>query len=70
MRRGYSTEADRAEARAGGARARIVPLRLPEFHELLKWGVLMGVDDGCEPEVEELAAATAAEHGLSNRRGT
>jgi hypothetical protein len=27
-----------------------------QFLELLKWGMLMGVDDGCEPTPEEVAA--------------
>eukprot|EP00887_Chlorella_sp_A99_P004237 scaffold15.g4237.t1 len=31
-------------------------LRLPEFCELLRFGLLMGVDDGCEPTTEEVLA--------------
>eukprot|EP00873_Tetraselmis_striata_P033143 jgi/Tetstr1/453407/TSEL_040389.t1 len=47
---GYNTEDERAEARAAGIRV----LSLEECCELLKWGVLMGVDDGCEPEAHEI----------------
>jgi hypothetical protein len=65
MRRGYSTATDRQAAQADG---RVRSIRLSQLHELLKWGVLMGVDDGCEPEPEEVAAAMAAEHGLESRR--
>ena len=57
-RRGYSTEEQKQEA------ARAAPLiksiTLKQFEELLKWGMLSGVDDGCEPEEEEKRAATAA----------
>lgn len=29
----------------------------PQFIELLRFGIIMNVDDGCEPEEEEKAAA-------------
>jgi len=31
-------------------------LQLDQFLELLKWGIVMGVDDGCAPTAEEVAA--------------
>lgn len=50
---GYCTDDERALAAAlPGVR----PLTLPQFRELLRWGVVMGVDDGCEPTAEEAAA--------------
>ena len=41
-------------------------LSRPAFLELLKWGILMGVDDGCEPTVEEVAAGVAMQKKLHN----
>lgn len=29
-------------------------MKSADLLELLKWGVMMGVDDGCEPEPEEV----------------
>ena len=50
---GYCTDGERASAaELPGVR----PLALPQFLELLRWGVVMGVDDGCEPTAEEAAA--------------
>lgn len=49
---GYNTAEERAAAaRLPGVRV----LRLPQMLELLRWGVVMGVDDGCEPTAEEAA---------------
>jgi len=48
--RGYNTDAERAEAEASGIRV----LSLESFVEFLTWGVIMGVDDGCEPEPDEI----------------
>ena len=48
---GYCTPEDLAAQPPGVRR-----LRLPEFCELLRWGVVMGVDDGCEPTEEEVLA--------------
>ncbi|CAG9460501.1 unnamed protein product [Pedinophyceae sp. YPF-701] len=48
---GYCTEGERELARAS---PRIKVLDLEAFAELLKWGVVMGVDDGCEPTPEEV----------------
>lgn len=31
-------------------------LRLQQFCELLRFGIVMGVDDGCEPTPEEVLA--------------
>lgn len=54
--RGYNTQAEKAAARkAPGIRI----LSRTAFVELLKWGILMGVDDGCEPTAEEVAAGVA-----------
>ena len=51
---GYCSAADLAAAAAlPGVRR----LSLPGFLELLRWGVVMGVDDGCEPTPEEVEAA-------------
>lgn len=50
---GYNTEAERA---AAAATPGITVLSRPAFIELLKWGLAMGVDDGCEPTAEEVAA--------------
>lgn len=50
--RGESSEEQRAQAKALG----ISTLNLSGFCELLKWGLLMGVDDGCEPTPEEVEA--------------
>jgi len=51
--RGYNTAAERAAAKAAPG---IRVLSRAAFIELLKWGILMGVDDGCEPTPEEVAA--------------
>lgn len=53
---GYCTAAERKAAKAT---AGIRVLSRPAFLELLKWGILMGVDDGCEPTPEEVAAGVA-----------
>lgn len=51
---GYNTAEERAAAAAlPGVRL----LSRPQFCELLKWGVVMEVDDGCEPTPEEVEAA-------------
>jgi len=34
-------------------------LSLADFCELLKWGIIMGVDDGCEPTPEEVQAGVS-----------
>lgn len=57
--RGYNTAAERAAAKAAPG---IHVLSRAAFIELLKWGILMGVDDGCEPTPEEVAA------GVQQRR--
>ncbi|KAG2438890.1 hypothetical protein HYH02_010686 [Chlamydomonas schloesseri] len=50
---GYNTAEEReAAAREPGVRV----LSLPEFNELLRFGLVMGVDDGCEPTQEEVEA--------------
>ena len=50
---GYNTEEERAAAAAlPGVRR----LTLPQFCELLTWGCVSGVDDGCEPTPEEVEA--------------
>lgn len=51
--RGYNTAAERKAAKSTPG---ITVLSRPAFVELLKWGILMGVDDGCEPTPEEVAA--------------
>lgn len=50
---GYVTAAELAEAKR---LSRIKVLQLKQLQELLKWGMVMGVDDGCEPTAEEVAA--------------
>eukprot|EP00878_Enallax_costatus_P025300 GHUV01027065.1.p1 GENE.GHUV01027065.1~~GHUV01027065.1.p1 ORF type:complete len:226 (+),score=38.23 GHUV01027065.1:1234-1911(+) len=53
---GYNTKAERAAARkTPGIRV----ISRTAFIELLKWGILMGVDDGCEPTADEVAAGIA-----------
>jgi hypothetical protein len=49
---GYCTDEEKQVARATG----VTVLSLAQFLELLKWGIVMGVDDGCEPTPEEVAA--------------
>ena len=49
---GYAGPGDAQAAAAAGA----APLSLPDFCELLKFGLLMGVDDGCEPSPAEVDA--------------
>lgn len=49
---GYNTAEERA---AAAALPGVTVLRLPQMLELLRWGVVMGVDDGCEPTAEEAA---------------
>jgi hypothetical protein len=44
---------------AAAGTAGIKVLNRTAFLELLKWGILMGVDDGCEPTPEEVAAGVA-----------
>ncbi|KAI3426337.1 hypothetical protein D9Q98_008710 [Chlorella vulgaris] len=60
---GYNTPEERqAAAQLPGVRL----LALPEFCELLRWGIVMRVDDGCEPTAEEVAAglngSTSVQH--------
>lgn len=50
-RRGYSTDEDKG---AIAGQSRVKSISLAQFRELLKWGVVMGVDDGCEPEPHEV----------------
>lgn len=50
---GYTTPKEVQEARATKG---VQVIQLAEFVELMKWGILMGVDDGCEPTPEEVAA--------------
>lgn len=50
---GYCTEEEKEEARR---REGVSVLSLKQFLELLKWGLVMGVDDGCEPTPEEVRA--------------
>jgi ketol-acid reductoisomerase len=46
-RRGYNTEAEReAATKLAGVRS----ITLGQFNELVKFGILMGVDDGCQDE--------------------
>jgi len=46
-RRGYSTEAEKEAAqRLDGVRS----ITLEQFNELVKFGILMGVDDGCQDD--------------------
>eukprot|EP00210_Caulerpa_lentillifera_P006114 g5841.t1 len=47
---GYKDATRKAQAVQSGAKT----LELKEFVELMKWGVVMGVDDGCEPTPEEV----------------
>jgi hypothetical protein len=54
--RGYSTQEDKSSI---AAQRRIQTLGVVQFRELLKWCVVMGVDDGCEPEPEEIQAIIA-----------
>ena len=45
--RGYNTEAEREAATSlPGVRS----ITLEQFNELVKFGILMGVDDGCQDE--------------------
>ena len=47
LRRGYNTEAEReAAADLPGVRS----ISLEQFNELVKFGILMGVDDGCQDD--------------------
>lgn len=51
--RGYCTREEKAEAaHTPGIRV----IGLSQFCELLRFGLLMGVDDGCEPTPEEVQA--------------
>jgi hypothetical protein len=50
---GYCTEGEKQLARATPG---VELLSLGQFVELLKWGLVMGVDDGCEPTADEVAA--------------
>ena len=60
--RGYSTEEHKSQVAETAPLIRTINLK--QFEELLKWGMLSGVDDGCEPEEEEKRAAIAE----ANRR--
>jgi hypothetical protein len=53
---GYATPEERAAAVELEAEGVLTRLALPAFLELLKWGIVMQVDDGCEPSAEEVAA--------------
>ena len=60
---GYNTPEERERAAAGqlpGVRV----ITLPQFCELLRWGVISGVDDGCEPTREEAVAAVTEGRAL------
>jgi hypothetical protein len=57
---GYSTPAERA---AAAALPGVAPLALPALCELLTWGSLQGVDDGCEPTREEARAGVFTPRG-------
>lgn len=46
----YQDDERRNRAKESGAKV----LDLKDFVELMKWGVVMGVDDGCEPTPEEV----------------
>lgn len=48
---GYSTDEERAAAQADGD---VTSLSLDAFCEFLRWGLVMGVDDGCEPTAAEV----------------
>jgi hypothetical protein len=50
--RGYNTAAERQQAAATPG---LKLLSQRQFLELLRWGMVMGVDDGCEPTPEEVA---------------
>lgn len=41
---------------AAGALPGVRPLGLKQMCELLRWGIVSGVDDGCEPTPEEVLA--------------
>lgn len=55
---GYSTEEER-EVVAGGGVPGVKSLGLAQMCELLRWGIVMGVDDGCEPTAEEVEEGVA-----------
>lgn len=51
--RGYCTREEREAAkRVAGVRV----IGVGQFCELLRFGLMMGVDDGCEPTPEEVQA--------------
>ena len=52
--RSGASEKDCTRAKAAQG---VAVISLDQFCELLTWGLLQGVDDGCEPEAEEKAAA-------------
>lgn len=56
--RRYSTEEER-EVVAGGGVPGVKSLGLAQMCELLRWGIVMGVDDGCEPTAEEVEEGVA-----------
>ena len=47
------------EVREAAALPYVRRLSLADFLELLKWGLLMSVDDGCEPTADEVRAGVA-----------
>lgn len=49
---GHNTRAEQDAAQSFGIKS----LSLRDFSEMLKWGIIMGVDDGCEPTPEEVEA--------------
>eukprot|EP01026_Neomeris_dumetosa_P011087 TRINITY_DN14042_c2_g2_i2.p1 TRINITY_DN14042_c2_g2~~TRINITY_DN14042_c2_g2_i2.p1 ORF type:complete len:340 (+),score=44.47 TRINITY_DN14042_c2_g2_i2:344-1363(+) len=53
---GYMSPLDKQRVEQGLSDKGIVSLSLTNFLELLKWGILMGVDDGCEPTKQEVEA--------------
>lgn len=53
---GYATAEEIEEARETPG---VTVLSLNGFLEMLRWGLSMGVDDGCEPTEEEVRASVA-----------
>lgn len=58
VRRGYATEEELQHPPSG-----VRLLQLSQFCELLRFGLLMGVDDGCEPTAEEVEAGLVGKAG-------
>ena len=53
LRRGYNTNDERQAARRMPG---VQLISISQFIELLTWGIVMGVDDGCEPDADEVLA--------------